>query len=266
MRWWLLLSAILCVATVTRAEPDDKPPPGYTRAISNAVTELNAGNFAEAREEFAKAHALFPSARSLRGLGLVEFELRNYKVAVGLLEECLASTVRPLDAKMRADVVELLARTRSYLGELKLEIEPSEASVRVGGTAIDRHENGGILVLEIGEHTLQTESDGYLSQTHTVRIEGGKRVELSVKLQKREELQLNASITPMPLPPSSSADEQAGPRPVYKRWLFWTGLGLAVAGGVVATTLLLRDHSVQSAEPQRGPNATGVTLFALGGR
>jgi hypothetical protein len=67
---------------------------------------------ARAREELRRAHAIFPNARTLRGLGMVEFELRSYVQSVQLLEQALAASVKPLDGKLRTDTEALLARAQ----------------------------------------------------------------------------------------------------------------------------------------------------------
>ena len=51
--------------------------PGFQRAINAAIADFEAGRFEQARTHFAEAHALSPSARTLRALGMVEFELRH---------------------------------------------------------------------------------------------------------------------------------------------------------------------------------------------
>ena len=57
----------------------------YEETISIAVNEFRARRFPEAREQFSKAHAIQPTARTFRALGLVNFELRNYAEAAAML-------------------------------------------------------------------------------------------------------------------------------------------------------------------------------------
>jgi hypothetical protein len=71
-------------------------PAGYAALIDEALAEHQALNFEEARTLFAKAHAIFPNARTLRGMGMMEFELRDYAAGAEQLEQALASQVRPL--------------------------------------------------------------------------------------------------------------------------------------------------------------------------
>ena len=150
----VLLSLSMPLSIVAHAESGGKGPPGYSEAISQALRELEATNYPEAREEFQRAHALFPNARTLRGLGLVEFELRNYGESVRRLEEALASTVKPLDDKLRAETDALLARARRYLGEVHVDVEPSVATVIVDGTRVELGPENSML-LEVGEHTVE---------------------------------------------------------------------------------------------------------------
>ncbi|MEY4512912.1 MAG: hypothetical protein RLZZ450_5034 [Pseudomonadota bacterium] len=51
--------------------------PGYRETIAEALIEYEAHNYLEARTLFERAHKLYPNARTLRGLAVVAFELRN---------------------------------------------------------------------------------------------------------------------------------------------------------------------------------------------
>src|SRR5262245_12806154 len=74
--WAVALCALLlCLQSQVRAQTG---PDSYEQLITRALTEFDARNFAEARALFLQAHALRPTARTLRGIGVTEFELRNY--------------------------------------------------------------------------------------------------------------------------------------------------------------------------------------------
>src|SRR5262249_29561205 len=108
----------------------------YTELIRGALEEMSAQRFPEARVLFLKAHALQPSARTERGLGLVEFELRHYTVAVGHFRAALASNVRPLEAPMRGEVEQVLARAESYTGSLQLSLTPGSGVLTLDGQPV----------------------------------------------------------------------------------------------------------------------------------
>src|SRR5262245_48073860 len=104
----IVLSTALGLATLASAQ--DAEPPGYRAAVDEAVTEHQAWHFTEARGLFVRAHALFPNARTLKGLGMVEFELRNYHESAEYLRASLASAVKPLTSELRAEALALLHR------------------------------------------------------------------------------------------------------------------------------------------------------------
>ena len=54
----------------------DVEPEGYRQAVDEAVREFAARNFEEARSLFARADALYPNARTQRGLGLADQQPR----------------------------------------------------------------------------------------------------------------------------------------------------------------------------------------------
>src|SRR5262245_21535053 len=89
----LCLSSLLCFARalslLTSSALAQEEPDEYREAIEAAVEELNAGLYEEALAQFSRAHELQPSARTLRGIGLAAYELRDYVRAVEALEASL---------------------------------------------------------------------------------------------------------------------------------------------------------------------------------
>jgi hypothetical protein len=263
----LLPLVVLClgisVCASARAAGGEKLPAGYKEAISHAVAELEAGNFPEAREEFRRAHGIFPNARTLRGLGTVEFELRNYAECVRLLQEALASTVKPLDGSLRAEAEALLKRAQRYLGAVRLVLEPSSAKVVVDGTPVELGPEG-ILLLEVGSHTLEAKAVGHSPERRVVQVEGGGRMDLTISL-------------PLPAPPPEAGPVAApepdrGPpdvpperRPAYKKWWVWTTVILVAGGGATAAALLIkRQRERDEPSVDDGANTVGVSLQTLG--
>lgn len=262
--WLLMLSLLFSLAGLSAAEADASAsdPPGYAEAVARALDEFAAGNVPEAREEFRRAHRLFPNARTLRGLGIVEFELRNYGEAVRLLEEALASEVKPLESGLRAGVQEALVRARRYLGEVDVQVEPSSAALLVDGRRVEL-EPDGTLLLGVGEHAVEVQATGWAPERRTLRVQGGKRNVLHVTLHPlptEEKVGVTASDGRGPASP-----ERSDRVPVVKKWWVWTTVGLFAAAGVVTTVALTRRDQEPEIRAVQGTNTTGLSLHTLAG-
>lgn len=256
----LLRGAMLCLAVMACARPvaaQQAPPPEYTRHVADALSEFELSHFEEAREQFKQAHAIFPNARTLRGLGMVEFELRHYSVSVGFLEQALASTVKPLADKLRSDTEALLERARSYIGEVRLTLEPASATLTVDGVSV-AGAGSRDLVLDVGDHLVELRAAGYLSQTHRVQVEGGMLQTLRVKL-----VAPGAQIADAPTQSDRAPD---APRavPLRKRWWLWTTIGVVLVGGAVTAAVLIARDAPHEGRALRTENTPpGATLFSL---
>jgi tetratricopeptide (TPR) repeat protein len=222
MRW--VLAACLWFSVVrARAEPE-----AYRAAIDSAISEYELGNFAEARAQFLRAHELYPNARSFRGLGMSEFELRNYGEAIDQLERALAAKEKPLDEALRTQTEALLARAKAYTARIKLELSPARASVLVDGLP---KEHPRQLTLAVGDHVLEFRAAGLEPQKRSLKVTGGEQRTLRIALDDT--------------------------RHWYKSPWLWSGVAAVVAGSVT-TALLLREPGQRLSDREGG--TTGVSL------
>ena len=204
----------------------------YKNAIANALQEFELGNYAEAREQFRVAHEITPSARTLRGLGITEFELRNYPESVMFLEQALASDTKPLSGEMRSQAEAVLDRARGYVGEVTIELTPGDAEVTVNGQPSALSEEA--LLLAVGDHILEFRATGYATQRRGITVKGRQKQTLTVDLAVLPSTE-RADASPI------SGERPPEATPVYKRWWLWTTIGaVAVAGGVTAALLVRR--------------------------
>jgi hypothetical protein len=228
----------------TSTSSDAPEPPGYGNAVEAGIKEHVRGNYQEARVHFLRAHALFPNARTLRGLGKVDYELRNYGDAVRYLEEALASQVRPLDQELRLETQQLLERARVYVGEVHVAVEPGSATVSVDGVTMATGPKASLSLL-VGDHVLEFRAQGRMPERRSVRILGGERTVIQVVL----------SAPPETLSTSSHAHDDR--KPLYKRWWLWTAVGVVAAGVAVGIAVAAtRDPEHLATET----GSTGVTL------
>lgn len=253
---WVVL-AVLTVTTQLSAqavgvEPSGARPPspegepaGYREAVEQALSELSVGHFSEARAMFLHAHTLFPNARTLRGLGLAEFELRSYVECIEHLEQSLASGVRPLDAQLREETERLLERASRYVTRLSVHVTPATATVRLDGAPVDVA-GGRTLLLTAGDHRLDVEAPEKLPAQRTVHALGGDTQALTL------------ALTPQP-PPARSESES--PRRLRKNPWLWVGVSALVAGAAVTAGVLVARRGSETEPPYGGTSGVIIPGF-----
>lgn len=218
------------------AKPQNK---AYQEHVERAVQEFQLGNYAEARALFLRAHNIRPNARTSRGLGLTEFELKNYPQAITYLRAALASKTKPLSQELRASTETIIERAESYIGryQLALRPEPEAFRVLVDGQHV-KPGPGQELLLSVGERHLDVRAAGYKDAQRTVSVQGGERATLNIEL--RPLLAAGGAPQAAPSAAMASAQTDAGEDDssiLSSPWL-WTGAAALVIGGVVAVIAL----------------------------
>jgi tetratricopeptide (TPR) repeat protein len=270
-RWSAALAAVLLIlsagpvqaAPPTKAgassEANGKEPAEYKRVVGRAVREFDAGNYPEARALFTQAHELYPNARTYLGLGLVAFELRNYGTCVENLETALSSSVKPLNDQLRQSAQDVLGKARGMIAQLNLEVSPDAARVLLDGVPVALAA-GQALILEVGDHVVEVQASGYLSERRALSIVGGEKLKLSVVMRQVEagpspaETAQAAPLAPGPL--EQDDRDAAKPRRWYKSPWLWVSVSVVVVAAGVTTALLLRPDA--KTEPQ-DPTTTSRT-------
>ncbi len=257
--------SVLCALSLTaRASADAPAEPRvvtpaetasqaeYDRAIDMGIVEHNAGRFAEARTQYMRAHELSPSARTLRALGMVEFELRNYGESVNYLEQALASEEKALDPSLRKQTEDLLSRARAYVGEVHVAVDPDTAMVMVDGVTVASGPEASF-TLVVGDHELEFRAHGRLPEKRAIRIRGGDQTRLRVVLTHPGDDDAGA------VPAAALRSER---EPFVRKWWLWTAVGVVAAGAAVGIALAVR-RDERDGGPVHTENTAGVVM-ALG--
>jgi len=266
---WVLVVCLFCVWAGTFSSTAVAQAPtqneSHEELIRMAVDEFDRSNFAEARELFRKAHAMEPTARTFRALGLVEFELRNYGEAASMLEQSLASAIKPLHAKQRVETEKLLERTRGYLGTVHVATDPSPATVIVDGAAVELGPSG-TLVLEVGEHVLEFHAEGRLPEKQRVNVKGGQTESLRVTLRSAVDpsaVAVSAQANPTQIKALAGPPQQVD-QPLRKKWWVWTAVGVVTAAAVItATVVLTRDDGTKTKPFDSENTPPGASIQSL---
>jgi hypothetical protein len=186
--WWRMAACALLLAAGQApllAHADAGPAPvaqtKYRELIAKALQEYALGHWPEARVFFADAHALWPNARTFRGLGMTCYEARNYVEAIDYLEHALESQAQPLTPKLANEARSILEQARQFVSRLELEVAPASAEVELDDHLLQRRADGSVL-LDPGEHPLEVSAVGYHTFRRTLVAEAGRPLRVHVEL------------------------------------------------------------------------------------
>jgi hypothetical protein len=260
VRWIVALAALSCGGTAAAQvlAPNAPPgaaaadtagePAGYREAIDDAIGEYEAGRFREARSLFEVAHNLYPNARSLRGMGMAEFELRNYPASIYFLEQALAAPVKPLTDELRKETEMLLLRARSFVGKVTFDLQPPDASLALNGTTLQLGPDKA-LTLIAGDYALKVTAPGYDEVQRALHVPAGQESSVRVALAKHVEvLQPSQPLAAAPVEQST---------PFFESPWVWAVIGAAVAGAGLGLGFALSSET-KTASPSGG--SSGVVL------
>jgi hypothetical protein len=174
----LVIAACLAPLPLAHAQP---APGSYDDEVAQALAAHAAGDLAAAEAHMARAHALAPSARTLRGLGIIAHARCDYPAALSLLESALGEPVRRLDGELRSSVERLLTATRLKVGRYRLELEPRDAVVSIDGAVPSRDAQGEVVLLP-GSHVVALSAPGHEPKRLGVNTLGGEHSRIVVRL------------------------------------------------------------------------------------
>jgi len=188
-RWalvWVLTSPLVASPVVSAQDgaTSDVADP-YQALIAQALGEFDEHNYEEAYALFTQAHELRPSARTERALGKTTFELRRYLETARWLEASLVNEASPLTPDMRAEVEELLIRTRAFLGTVVVRTDIVGARLELDHEPVEgdpSSADGVRLELVLGTHEVSLQAEGYQTATRRIDVRGGENGEVSITL------------------------------------------------------------------------------------
>ncbi|HEY2898949.1 MAG TPA: hypothetical protein VGL59_00125 [Polyangia bacterium] len=226
----LFIAPAILIASVPARAADQPESAQYRNLLADAVTEYDARRFDEARALFRRANDLAPSARTLRGIGMASFELRDYVEAYRALQGALAEKHKALTPDQRRQVESLLDKTKAFTAHFGIRTLPLDSTVRIDGD-VPFVEPDGRVTLGLGRHAISVDAAGRIPEVRDVHVFGGENRDLEFRLRLVEE---PLPATPpeahntLPAPPADN-----GPHVSHPAWWFASGGALAV-GAVIA--------------------------------
>jgi len=276
--------SLLLVGGPARAQDDEELPAAYEARIDEAIAESAAGHWTEARALFREAHRIYPNARSLRGIGMTSYELRDYPAAYRTLALSLEEPRRPLTPEQREQVTALLARVRQLVARYTVTTFPEGSVFFVDGVRREL-EFDGYLMLASGTHEVAARAPGREPSRGRWTVRGGEDGELPIAPPAMPAPPPAPAVLPVPTPAEVAAASGATPASPARSDPRRTASVAAVAGGgalaVTGAAMLavgLRDiDEVEGAAPgtpwdtlsaanARAPRMTGagIALLAVG--
>jgi hypothetical protein len=233
----------LCIATSlagAQVSPGERTEGSARALFERGVAAADEARWAEAAEAFERSYAIAPRPATLRNLGLADRARGRYTRAISELERFLAAG-RPAPTMAR-ELRRMVDEMRQRLATLSFEVAPANTSLLVdGATALA----DAPLTLDPGEHTVLASAPGHARTAQVLTLGGGERRTLRVSLAR------DGSDDAIAAP--GAARNDGG---VLTRWWFWTAVGVAVAGGVAASVMLLSNDEA----PNCGTLGACITL------
>jgi hypothetical protein len=222
---WFAHAAGSAAQSESAATPESSAQPSYEALTQRGIEAYTAGRSHEARALFEAAHALAPSARTLRVLGMTALALDRYNDAQAELSAALTHPALPLEAAQRTEVQQLLTWMHSNLGAVKVECKPSQAEAKVDGKPVARPE----MLLEPDEYQLVVTADGFQAHEQRFKLDVAQRLTLRVELIATP----RAQTSPPPSAATPDVPPVQGARAALWPWLGGGGVLLAAVGGTL---------------------------------
>lgn len=274
LAWSLLSTLVVAPCTAWAQGAADEPPPGGVvtgdtppaDAIDPAVAEdararfraglvlARDGDCTAALAEFETSYRLMPRPNTLFNMAQCEENLHRYDRAISEYEEYLE--IAPAEAEDRDTVMATLESLRGRLGTLHITTNtPTEVWLgdRIVGAA------PGDVLVPGGRHSIELRATGYLPERREVEVAARQRVELTVELGTAE-THIETTVVEETIVEETHVHEHVTvERPPLPAGLFWAGVGLTAAAGIVGLgggINALITHDQQAALDARLPRAT----------
>lgn len=192
---------VLILLGVCQASSGHAADPSQVEDLIRRGVELRrVGNDTGALPLFKKAYDLAPTPRTVSQLGLVEMALGYQLEAERHIMEGLASSSDYWVRKNHPTLEASLRDVRQAIGELSISGSPSGAEVSVNGNDVGKLPLSTPVRVGRGPASVTVRATGFVSQTTTVSIVGGRSESVRIQLLRRAES--NAA----PLASASTAD------------------------------------------------------------
>jgi hypothetical protein len=218
-------------ATGTEATPDEAAATEARERFRAGLVLARDGDCAAALAEFETSYRLLPRPNTLFNMAQCEETLHRYDRAIDEYEQYLE--IAPPEAEDRDTVMATLESLRTRLGTIHVTTNtPAEVWLgdRIVGAA------PGDVLVPGGRHAIELRATGFIPERREVEVAARQRVELTVDLLTAE-THIETTVVEETVVEETHThvhEHVTVERPPVPAAVFFTGVGLTVAAGVVA--------------------------------
>jgi len=235
------------------AVPAAPATPDPDALVERGIALRESGDDVAALALFQQAHATAPTPRNTAQLALCEQALGRWVDAHTHLAAALAASNDPWIARNRGSLGGAFRSIGEQVGRLEVLGGVTGAVVRLGASEIGTLPLAGPVTVLVGRTPLEVIAPGFAPFSTEVTVRAGELTRQSVTLSPRAAPtpEQTARDAPASTVDATTSDPSSPPQTptdggsIATRWWFWTIVGVAVAGGIVATVLITRDGEVE---------------------
>jgi tetratricopeptide (TPR) repeat protein len=238
-----LVIAIGSLAAPAAAQSNAAETARATELFKSGKAAFAKGDMDEAERLFSQALAIRQSSDIAANLAQSQLEQQKYRLAAQHFSWALANLLPSATDAQRKAVETGLARARTEVALLRLEIKPDGSDVLVGAQAVGKSPIAGGVYVEPGEVIVSVKHDGFISTDK--RVIAGKGTEQAVEIVLNPKDVAAPATNQSParsIAPDTSAPpaDRSEPKSLVPAFV---ATGVAVAGGVVGLAFTLSANS-----------------------
>ena len=254
---WIAVLAITVVFFTTSARAQGGSMAGAEALLAEGNRLFDKKDYPAALVKFQQAHQLQQDPSILVNLGLTLEKLDRLPEAAARFEQFLEEADVKADARQIKGIRPKLDALRKKLGSFTLVCEVGGAAVIIDGKPAGTTPLGHRLYVTPGRHEVTVIGAGNQPFKEELVLLPGEHQKITATLVSSSGSASEPGTKVVDLTPAPPLKSR--PSPFYKKWWFWTAVGVAVVGGSVAIGLeLSRDKRVP------GDPIIGSEKFTLG--
>lgn len=244
----LALGTCSLVATSALGQTSASETARVTELFKSGKVAFSKGDMPEAERLFGEALALRKSSDIAANLAQSELEQQKYRKAAEHFAWALANLLPSATDAQRKAVESGLARSRTEVAILRLEIKPEGSDVLVGQDSVGKSPIANSVYVDAGEVIVSVKHDGFVSVDKRLMVGKGTEQAVEITLTPKDDAAASSGTGPAvdsglqrsPAPAPSDAGADAKPKSLVPAFV---ATGVAVAGGVVGLVFTLSANS-----------------------